>query len=216
MQCPPDFFMKLIFHFLQEKRFPDEVSISRKCSYQDKYHIISYLPIYWGCLIIWFLYWGQYGSSKQKYTKARTRNKLIGHTGLIWSEWGMEKIFTGVHELTGEDAPFFVFSSSVRARFGRTAAVHAWSAHRHLHLTMSKTHFILSLKPPSLWWLICWLIDWRTAGWWLGIGVGDEGEAGQSEDICAVFAAASTTALVAMLDVTQNLQDTVHPVTLIL
>lgn len=47
----------------------------------------------------------------------------------------------------------------------------------------------------------------------MGVGVGDEGEAGQSENICAVFATASTAALVALLDVTQNLQATVLPVT---
>ena len=47
----------------------------------------------------------------------------------------------------------------------------------------------------------------------MGIGVGEEGEAGQSKDVCAVFAAAPTAALVTLLDVTQNLQATIHPLT---
>lgn len=54
-------------------------------------------------------------------------------------------------------------------------------------------------------------MDVFTDAWSVRIGVGEEGETSQSEDVCAVFPSASTTALVTFLDVTQNLQEAQHP-----
>lgn len=45
----------------------------------------------------------------------------------------------------------------------------------------------------------------------MGVGVGKEGEASQAEDVCTVFATSSSAAQVALLDVSQNLQNRTEP-----
>lgn len=53
-----------------------------------------------------------------------------------------------------------------------------------------------------------WLVDEHTDRCRLSVGVGHKGQASQSEDICIVFATASSTALVALFNVTHDLQVT--------
>jgi len=55
-------------------------------------------------------------------------------------------------------------------------------------------------------------VDRHTADCFLGVGVGHEREASLVEDVSVVFAAASSAAQVALLDVTQDLQAIVHHV----
>lgn len=92
--------------------------------------------------------------------------------------------------------PFFLCSWSVRTRLTRSgardSAVQASSGHRHVNHTRA--------RPQSS------ATAGRTAVRRLGVGVGQEGEPGQAEDVGAVLAAAAAAALVARLDVTQDLQ----------